>query len=293
MQSKILKTLCVALNAAKKRRLIDYNPATEYKLPRVRSARPPRPRVWWSSDKVRRFLEATRDDRLHALWRVALLRGLRRGELLGLCWADVDLDQGMLFVRGGKTESSKRTVSLDAGTVTVLRDHRKRQLEERLATFGAYQDNDLVFAQKDGRPIPNHRITFGFQKLARQHDLPVMRFHDARHTAASIALESGIDIKVVSDQLGHSTTRITHDLINTWSAGCTTRRPRRSRRWSTESRERAFVAKSFSKWSAIGHDVPHVALSSQVRGLTPDRVMVLAWRRSTGRSSACWPGTAG
>jgi integrase len=212
MQRKILKTLCVALNAAKKRRLIDYNPATEYKLPRVRSARPPRPRVWWSSDQVRRFLEATRDDRLHALWRIALLRGLRRGELLGLRWVDVDLDQGMLFVRSGKTESSKRTVSLDAGTVTVLRDHRKRQLEERLATFGAYQDNDLVFAQEDGRPIPNHRITFGFQKLARQHDLPVMRFHDARHTAASIALESGIDIKVVSDQLGHSTTRITHDL---------------------------------------------------------------------------------
>ncbi|HET6752461.1 MAG TPA: site-specific integrase [Jiangellaceae bacterium] len=214
MQRKILKTLCVALNAAKKRRLIDYNPATEYKLPRVRSARAPRPRVWWSSDQVRRFLDATRDDRLHALWRVALLRGLRRGELLALRWSDVDLDHGMLFVRSGKTESSKRTVSLDAGTVAVLREHGLRQKKERLATVGAYQENNLVFAQEDGSPIPEHRITFGFQKLARRHGLPRMRFHDARHTAASIALESGIDIKIVSDQLGHSTTRLTHDLYS-------------------------------------------------------------------------------
>jgi integrase len=103
-------------------------------------------------------------------------------------------------------------VSLDAGTVAVLRDHRKRQLEERVATFGAYDDHDLVFAREDGSPIPGHQITVGFQQLARRHRLPVMRFHDTRHTAASIALESGIDIKVVSDQLGHSTTRITHDL---------------------------------------------------------------------------------
>jgi integrase len=69
-----------------------------------------------------------------------------------------------------------------------------------------------VFAREDGTEIPPHRVTLGFQRLARHHGLPVMRFHDARHTAASIALESGIDIKVVSDQLGHSTTRLTHDL---------------------------------------------------------------------------------
>jgi integrase len=69
-----------------------------------------------------------------------------------------------------------------------------------------------VFAREGGTPIPPQQVTFGFQRLARRHGLPVMRLHDARHTAASIALESGIDIKVVSDQLGHSTTRITHDL---------------------------------------------------------------------------------
>jgi integrase len=189
-------------------RLLDRNPASWRMLPRAER----KIRTWWSSTEVRRFLEATRDDRLHALWRVALLRGLRRGELLALRWADVDLDAGVLRVRAGKTESSQRVVSLDPGTVAVLREHRRRQLEERVATFGAYDDHDLVFAREDGTPIPPHEVTFGFQRLAHQHGLPKMRFHDTRHTAASIALESGIDIKVVSDQLGHSTTRLTLDL---------------------------------------------------------------------------------
>jgi integrase len=208
-QGKILNTLRTALNVAANddHRLIDRNPAARFKLPRAQR----KSRTWWSTEQVNRFLKATYDDRLHALWRVALLRGLRRGELLALTWADVDLDAGRLHVRAGKTEAAQRTVSLDPGSVTVLREHRRRQLEERVATFGAYDDHDLVFAQEDGTPIPGHRVTLDFQRLAHRHGLPRMRFHDTRHTAASIALESGIDIKVVSDQLGHSSTRITLD----------------------------------------------------------------------------------
>jgi integrase len=208
-QGKILNTLRTALNVAANddHRLIDRNPASRFKLLRAERKH----RTWWSTEQVNRFLKATRDDRLHALWRVALLRGLRRGELLALTWADVELDAGRLHVRRGKTESAQRTVSLDPGTVAVLREHRRRQLEERVATFGAYVDNHLVFAREDGTPIPGHQVTFGFQRLARRHGLPRMRFHDTRHTAASIALESGIDIKIVSDQLGHSSIRITLD----------------------------------------------------------------------------------
>jgi integrase len=210
MQGKILKTLRAALNVAASddHRLIDRNPAARFKLPRAER----KPRTWWSSAQVHRFLEATQEDRLHALWRVALLRGLRRGELLALRWSDVDLDTRTLHLRAGKTEAAQRVVSLDTETVKVLREHQLSQKKERIATFGAYDDHDLVFAREDGTPIPPQQVTFGFQRLARRHGLPVMRFHDARHTAASIALESGIDIKVVSDQLGHSTTRITHDL---------------------------------------------------------------------------------
>jgi integrase len=161
---KILKTLRTALKVAVSddHRLIDRNPAARLPLPRVEVEVEPKPRVWWSSAQVRQFLEATRDDRLHALWRVALLRGLRRGELLALRWADVDLDTRTLHVRAGKTKSAQRVVSLDAATVAALREHRRRQLEERFATFGAYDDHDLVFAQEDGTAIPGHQVTFGF-----------------------------------------------------------------------------------------------------------------------------------
>ena len=103
-------------------------------------------------------------------------------------------------------------MSLNASTVGALRTHRKRQLEERAATFGAYDDHGRVFCREDGTAIPPHRVTVEFKKRARQHRLPVMRFHDTRHTAASLMLEAGVDIKVVSDMLGHSTTRITLDI---------------------------------------------------------------------------------
>jgi integrase len=170
-------------------------------------------RVWWSTDETRRFLDATRDDRLHALWRIALMCGLRRGELLRLRWSDVDLDDARtLQVQHGKTRSSRRTVSLDAGTVDALKIHRKRQLEERIATFGAYVDDDLVFCREDGTAILPHRVTLGFKRLARRHRLPIIRFHDARHSNASMLLEAGVDIRVVSERLGHASMRITHDV---------------------------------------------------------------------------------
>ena len=123
---------------------------------------------------MRQFLEATHDDPLHGLWRVALLRGLRRGALLALRWVDVDLDARTLHVRA-ETESAQRVVSLDTGTVAALREHRRRQPRNAFATFGAYVDHDLAFAQEDGTAIPGHQVTFGFQRLARRHGLPRMR----------------------------------------------------------------------------------------------------------------------
>lgn len=209
-QRQILRTLCSALNTAvdDEHRLIDRNPAARIRLPQPER----KPTTWWSSVEVGRFLEVARGDRLYALWRIALLRGLRKGELLKLTWADVNPDGRTLRVRSGKTKSSRRTVSLDAGTATALRNHRKHQAEEMLASYGAYQDADLVFCQEDGSPIPPWWINTEFDRLTREVGLPRMRFHDTRHTAASIALESSVDIKVVSDQLGHATTKITLDL---------------------------------------------------------------------------------
>jgi integrase len=110
-------------------------------------------------------------------------RGLRQSELLALTWADVDLDGAKLTVHRSKTRSGVRDVALDAGTVDVLRRHRKRQLEERLAAFGAYDDHGLLFCREDGSPFPyRQRVTFDFKRRARELGLPVIRFHDVRHT---------------------------------------------------------------------------------------------------------------
>jgi integrase len=208
-QRQTVKVLRAALTYAVKKQLIERNVAADAEMPRVEH----KPAKVWTPDQTRRFLEATRDDRLHALWRITALRGLRQSELLALTWADVHLDGTRLTVRRSKTRSGVRDVSLDAETVAVLRRHRKRQAEERLATFGAYDDHDLVFCREDGSPFPSRQqITFAFKRRAREVGLPVIRFHDLRHTAATLNLEAGVDIKVVSDLLGHANTRITQDI---------------------------------------------------------------------------------
>jgi integrase len=207
-QHKILKVLALALHDAIEHRLLDRMPAGWGKL---LPSPPRRPPTVWTPEQVNRFLEATRGDRFFALWWLALLRGPRRGELLAMRWQDVDWQAREVVIPEAKTDAGIRSIPLSEDGVGVLRDHRKRQLEERLLAHGAYEDNDLVFAREDGSPIPGHQITFGFQRLAREHGLPVIRFHDCRHTAATLGLEAGVDVVVVSKMLGHADVRITMD----------------------------------------------------------------------------------
>jgi integrase len=151
--------------------------------------------------------------------------GMRRGEVVGLRWQDVDLDGRCLFivqqiteVRGRsvvgtpKTRRGARVVPLDDGTVGRLRAHHEVQALERAAWDAGWHDSGLVFTREDGRSLRPEYVTRHFQKLADDAGLPVIRLHDLRHTNASIALAAGVDIKVVSDRLGHSTTAITADL---------------------------------------------------------------------------------
>ena len=178
----------------------------------------------YGPEETAAFLAFTAGTRLEAAWHLTLKRGVRRGEL-GLKWDDVDLDSGHLRVRrtrleyGGKvsedtpkSKASARVVSLDAETVRVLREHRRRQAGERLAAGSAYEAGDWVFTDEVGRPYRPDLISRRFKQAARDAGLPTIRLHDARHTAATLALEAGIDIKVVSEQLGHSTTQITADI---------------------------------------------------------------------------------
>jgi integrase len=127
---------------------------------------------------------------------------------------------GKIVEDSPKTKAGRRTVSLDRETVELLAAHRTAQKRARLAAGATWQDHDLIFwqdhdlifCQPDGTPIPPDRLTTTFKATAAKAGLPVIRLHDGRHTAASLGLEAGLDIKIVSDQLGHATTRITQDL---------------------------------------------------------------------------------
>ena len=176
-----------------------------------------------TADEVRRLLQAARGDRLEALYVLAVTTGLRRGELLALRWSDVDLEARTLAVRGTlqregglrraepKTPRSRRRIELTDAAIEALQRHRQGQVAERLAA-PRWADPDLVFATTDGGLVePSNMLRRSFAPLLERAGLPPIRFHDLRHTAATLHLALGTHPKVVSDMLGHASVGITLD----------------------------------------------------------------------------------
>lgn len=177
-------------------------------------------------EQAKKLLSAARDDRYHAVYVVALHCGLRQDEILALGWDAVDLDAGTLQVRrtlsfrggGGptfstpKTNKSRRVVKLSESVVNALISHRARQHKDRLRAGSEWQDNGLVFCTEIGTPLRADRVDYrSWKPLLRNNWLPDIRFHDLRHTCASLLLESGVHVKIVSDLLGHSSIALTLD----------------------------------------------------------------------------------
>ena len=203
-----------ALDQAVKWRLIRYNPCDAVEAPRPRH---PEMRTW-TAEEARAFLAATADHELAALWRLALTTGMRRGELLALRWQDVDLDRRQLAVRRTlsrgpdglyfsepKTRAGQRSIALPSSAVVALREHRRRQLERRLVLGSAWHETDLVFGRGDGQVLHPNVVHATFRCLVDRLGLPRIRFHDLRHTAATLMLADGVHPKVVQERLGHAT----------------------------------------------------------------------------------------
>jgi integrase len=193
---------------------------------------PPRPRrremkILTVKEAKALFKEA-KGTRFEALYCVALTVGLRQGELLGLRWQDIDLDQKRLEVRRAlivgkdgptfaepKTSKSRRRIKLTAFAVESLKKHRASQAEERLKLGEAWTDMDLVFPNEVGKPVePSNLIRRSFKPLLKVAKLPTIRFHDLRHTCASHLLAANIHPKVVSEILGHASIAITLDVYS-------------------------------------------------------------------------------
>jgi integrase len=168
--------------------------------------------------QTRRLLSCARQTDLEALYLLAVTAGLRQGELLGLAWKDVDLEKGLLKVRrtlitrtGGprldqpKTKKSRRTITLTSKTVSALKRHKQYGQ-------GVVSAEDLVFCTRSGKPISPQNLTKqSFRPLLKKAGLPSIRFHDLRHTCATLLLAKGVHPRVVQDLLGHASVTLTLD----------------------------------------------------------------------------------
>ena len=213
-----------AFGQAERWGLLPRNPATLVDAPRG----PRREMATLTPEQSRALIEASKGDRLGALYVVGITTGMRQGELLALRWRDMDLEGGMAQVRGTmqrtrdglaaaepKTERSRRNVALTQTAVAALRRHRAVQLEERLRLGAVWEDNDLVFANEIGAPIEaSNLLRRSFRPLLIRADVPSIRFHDLRHTAATLMLGRGVHPKIVSEMLGHAQVATTLDLYS-------------------------------------------------------------------------------
>lgn len=184
----------------------------------------------WDEEQMKTFLELARGDRYFVAYFLALTTGMRKGEILGLRWKDIDFDNKMLYVaqslsRGEtgnvladpKTAAGKRKITLDNETLEALRQHKHRQNQERMLAGPQWQDHDLVIATSIGTQANpqnmNRDSWYRLLKKATEEGVPRIRFHDLRHTHASHLLKKGLHIKVVSERLGHASVEIT---LNTY-----------------------------------------------------------------------------
>jgi integrase len=219
---KLHVVLHKALNAAVADGLVPRNVTAELKLPRItREEIDP-----LDAEQARRLLETARGDRLEALYVLALNTGMRQGELLALKWDDVDLERSLVRVRRTltrsdkgfvlgepKTKRSRRTIRLTAGAVQTLRAHLSRQLEEIERMGSLYEPGGLIFATETGTIInPSNLRNRSLKPLLGRAGLRPIRFHDLRHTCATLLLSKDVNPKIVSEMLGHSSVSITLDI---------------------------------------------------------------------------------
>ena len=222
-------TLRSALRHAVRTKVIPISPCDAVDIG-FRHSRP-KPTVW-QPDELGRFLDYLEglgdgcpERRLTTAFHLAAFSGLRRGEIAGLRWVDLDLERQFLVVAqqavvvGHRVEYSPpktkagehRIVALDADTVAALRSWRARQASERLAWGQARVDTGLVFTRENGSGWHPEVLTKSLPRLARQAGLPVLRFHDLRHLSASLQIAAGVSLAVISKRLGHSTIGVTVD----------------------------------------------------------------------------------
>jgi integrase len=225
--TNIRTVLRSALSQAMKWNLVSRNSAAFVNAPRI-----PHKRIEpLNPTHARKLLETAKGGRYEAIYTVALTLGMRRGEVLGLRWSDIDFDGRAIRVNQSvqrlstgsdegkkselratetKTDGSRRTIALPDSVVRSLRAHRARQAQDRLAAGMSWKDQDLVFTNRSGRPIEPILLHRDYKALLKNAGLPAtLRFHDLRHSAASLLLAQGVHPRAIMELLGHSSITVT------------------------------------------------------------------------------------
>jgi integrase len=202
--------------------LVSTNQVHGAALPRYKS----REMTVLNASQVTQFLAATRDSKYQALYHLAVTTGMREGELFGLKWSDLHWNNGTLHIQRQvqkipgkpwkfsepKTASGRRMIKLGEGTLLVLREHKERQAFQKAVAGDRWQEYDLIFPTSVGTPGDPSNLRVDFLKMLERAGLPIIRFHDLRHTAASLLLNHGIPVLVVSKMLGHANPSVTLDV---------------------------------------------------------------------------------
>ena len=220
---RIHATLHRALKDAVRWNQIPRSPAEAADPPRAACGADHEMKVW-SLKELKTFLAQERESRLYPLWLTLATTGMRRGEVLGLRWQDLDLEAQSVSIRQTrvmagyqpllstpKTRRGKRLVALDPATVAALKETRRGQKEEGLAAGSLWKESGFVFTREDGQPYHPERVSTLFVQAVKKAGLPRIRLHDLRHTYATLALSAGVHPKIVSERLGHANIGITLD----------------------------------------------------------------------------------
>lgn len=220
------QVLHVALENAVRRQRLIRNPANAKLIDRPKATQGERNTL--SKEEVVRLFDVVRGHKYEIPVVLACAAALRRGEVYGLTWRDIDFGRNTLHVRhsmeetteyglrlkGTKTTKGRRSIPLLDITIEPLLRHRETQVKQKEQLGEGYKDNGLIMAELDGRPSKPYNLSSWFPKVLSKAGLPKVTFHDLRHTAATLMLQAGIPMKVVQEVLGHSTIKITMDLYS-------------------------------------------------------------------------------
>lgn len=216
---KIHSIVRASLQYAKSYRLIKHNPASVVSPPAVKH----KDIVVWDEQEMIKFLDYVKHEWDYIIYHLALYTGMRKGEILGLKWSDIDFMNNKIRVMrsysktgfsDGKTKSSRRVIDIDDATIDHLIKRKKKISENKLKVGGDYNDLDLIICRPSGDPVDVRNVNRRFDKFVGRSGVSKIRFHDMRHTHATLMLKMGVPVKVVSERLGHGTIELT---LNTYT----------------------------------------------------------------------------